>query len=58
MKIIVGLGNPGAEYEGSRHNTGRSILMALAKKWDFSDWKTDIKLKALTSTGSIQKKKV
>ncbi|MBP6855216.1 MAG: aminoacyl-tRNA hydrolase [Candidatus Pacebacteria bacterium] len=58
MKIIVGLGNPGVEYEGSRHNTGRSILMVLAKKWEFSPWKTDVKLKALTSTGSIEKKKV
>ena len=30
--IIVGLGNPGREYEGTRHNAGRMALEALAQK--------------------------
>ena len=29
--LIVGLGTPGAEYEGTRHNTGYMVLDALAK---------------------------
>ncbi|MFZ2038634.1 MAG: aminoacyl-tRNA hydrolase [Minisyncoccia bacterium] len=56
--IIVGLGNPGAEYEGTRHNTGRMIVQALAKKMDFPDWKNDMKLKALVTTGKLGKEKV
>lgn len=56
--VIVGLGNPGEEYERSRHNTGRIILDAIAGAGDFSEWKTDKKLKALVSKGDIGKAKV
>jgi PTH1 family peptidyl-tRNA hydrolase len=33
MKLIVGLGNPGVEYERSRHNVGWMIVDAFAKKF-------------------------
>ena len=36
MKLIVGLGNPGKEYEKTRHNIGFIFIDALAKKLNIS----------------------
>lgn len=55
MYTIVGLGNPGQEYENTRHNAGRIVLEAVRKAHDFSDWKVDSKKKAQISTGLIKK---
>lgn len=56
--IIVGLGNPGFDYENTRHNTGRMILEKLHTHFEFTEWKKDKKYNALTSTGMIGKEKV
>ena len=58
MKIVVGLGNPGIEYEGTRHNVGFMVLDAMQEKLEFPEFKEEKKFKALISTGEIAGEKV
>lgn len=39
MKLIVGLGNPGAKYAGNRHNIGFMALDRIAADHHFPTWK-------------------
>ncbi len=41
MKVIVGLGNPGAEYARTRHNVGWWVVDHFAETWHFDGWKRD-----------------
>jgi PTH1 family peptidyl-tRNA hydrolase len=41
LKVILGLGNPGREYEHTRHNVGWWVVDHLAGVWHFDGWRKD-----------------
>jgi len=54
--IIVGLGNPGQKYEGTRHNVGFDIVETLAKKHNIKI--KNLKHRSLMGKGSVYGYKV
>ncbi|MDD3368650.1 MAG: aminoacyl-tRNA hydrolase [Lachnospiraceae bacterium] len=56
MFIIAGLGNPGKNYENTRHNAGFSVIECLADQYNIGV--TEKKFKALIGKGVIEGQKV
>ncbi|MEK7114389.1 MAG: aminoacyl-tRNA hydrolase [Patescibacteria group bacterium] len=52
--VIVGLGNPGKEYEKTRHNAGRSAVQLVAKNEGFDAFIFNKKANALVSRGVFE----
>lgn len=50
--LVVGLGNPGKEYDGTRHNIGFEAVDAFARLNDFSAWieKKDLRVRFASHT--------
>lgn len=52
MKVIAGLGNPGAEYDETRHNVGWWVLDRLAYDWGFGAFRKE--RRALVNGGRVE----
>jgi len=57
IKLIVGLGNPGRQYEKTRHNAGFLFLEALAQELGCT-WSNESRFQGLFAEGSVANGKV
>ncbi len=58
MKVIMGLGNPGKEYENTRHNIGFMFIDKIKEAWNFPDFEFNKKFDAEISKNQIEGKEI
>ena len=56
MRLFVGLGNPGAKYQGNRHNIGFMVLDEMARRHRFAPWRR--RFQGETSEGNLGSERV
>jgi PTH1 family peptidyl-tRNA hydrolase len=55
MRLVIGLGNPGAQYEHTRHNIGFRVVDMLAANYG---WKWERRNRAMLASGTIGPEKI
>lgn len=58
MKLIIGLGNPGKDYEKARHNAGFLALDSLQREWKFEVFREDKNFQSEISSGTHKREKI
>jgi peptidyl-tRNA hydrolase, PTH1 family len=53
MRLFVGLGNPGTEYARNRHNVGFMVVDEIARRYDFTPWRSRSRFESDMAEGSI-----
>ena len=48
---VVGLGNPGAEYAGGRHNIGFRVVDEIARRWRLDVWRSRYRSRLVRRSG-------
>ena len=53
MLLLAGLGNPGPQYDGNRHNVGFHVVDEIARAYRFSEWRRQRKFHGDTCEGRL-----
>ncbi|HEY2137405.1 MAG TPA: aminoacyl-tRNA hydrolase [Xanthobacteraceae bacterium] len=56
MRLLVGLGNPGTQYVGNRHNIGFMVVEEIARRHGFGPWRR--RFQGVTAEGLIGTERV
>jgi len=56
MRLLVGLGNPGSEHVGNRHNVGFMVVQEIARRHGFPQWRR--RFQGVATEGTIGSERV